>query len=74
MFANPNPARLTRLARRPIRTVCLDLAHTNPDAPCPYCDPDANPTAADDPILGLALLRHVELAAEDAELAGWAAA
>ena len=70
MFANPNRARLTRLTRRPIRSVCLDTFHTNPDDPCAYCD-TADDT--DTAVNALALLRHAELAAEDAELAGWAA-
>jgi hypothetical protein len=70
MFANPKRARLTRLSRRPIRAVCLDLAHTDPDSPCTYCDATDD---SDTVVHGLALRRHAELAAEDAELAGWAA-
>jgi hypothetical protein len=58
-----------RQSRRPIRRLCLDLAHTDPDSPCPYC----TPAPGDDPVIALVLRRHAELAAEDAEGFGWAA-
>ncbi|KXK58551.1 hypothetical protein AWW66_29130 [Micromonospora rosaria] len=61
--------RTHRLTRRPIRRLCLDLAHTDPDQTCPYCTPD-NDAAA---ILTAALRQHAEIAAEDAEAWGWAA-
>ena len=69
MFRNPDRARLPRLSLRPVRAVCLDTSHADPDTPCPYCDD--NPDT--DPILGIALTQHAELAAEDAEGFGWAA-
>ncbi|SDY44518.1 hypothetical protein SAMN05444365_102283 [Micromonospora pattaloongensis] len=61
--------RTRRLARRPIRRTCLDLAHTDPDQTCPYCTPDTQAAA----ILDAALAQHAEIAAEDAETWGWAA-
>ncbi|MGB2569289.1 hypothetical protein ACPFP2_12670 [Micromonospora citrea] len=61
--------RTRRLARRPIRRTCLDLHHTDPDQTCPYCNPDTHADA----ILAAALNRHAQLAAEDAEMWGWAA-
>ncbi len=67
MFRNPSTARLPRLSLRPVRAVCLDTFHADPDTPCPYCDPDT----ATDITLGIAIAAHAELAAEDAELFGW---
>ena len=59
-----------RLALRPIHRICLDMRHTDPDQPCPYCtDPDTELTL----ILDAATRRHAELAAQDAETWGWAA-
>ncbi|WFE60818.1 hypothetical protein [Micromonospora sp. WMMD712] len=58
-----------RLTMRPIRRICLDLHHTDPDQSCPYCAPD--PVL--DALIGTALRRHAEIAAEDAETWGWAA-
>jgi hypothetical protein len=54
---------------RPISRVCLDLHHTDPDRPCPYCDPD--PTTDD--VIGRAIRAHADIAAEDAEAWGWVA-
>jgi hypothetical protein len=67
MFANPDPARLRRLSLRPVRSVCLDTFHHDPDTPCPWCGPDSEP---DGPV-GIAIARHAELVAEDTELYGW---
>ncbi|TDC30572.1 hypothetical protein [Micromonospora sp. KC213] len=58
-----------RLTLRPIRRICLDLSHTEPDQTCPYCNPDT----VLDAIVTAALNRHAEIAAEDAEAWGWAA-
>ncbi|MEV0329829.1 hypothetical protein AB0H63_25760 [Micromonospora echinospora] len=58
-----------RITLRPIRRICLDLNHTDPDQCCAYCAPD---TLLDD-LLTAALLRHAEIAADDAEAWGWAA-
>lgn len=69
MFANPDAARLRRLSLRPVRSICLDSAHTDPDSPCPWCTADADT----DDALGIALARHAELVAEDTELYGWGA-
>ncbi|MEV0878246.1 hypothetical protein AB0I85_10500 [Micromonospora echinofusca] len=61
--------RTRRLTRRPIRRLCLDLAHTDPDQTCPYCADDTQAAA----IVAAALAQHAEIAAEDAEAWGWAA-
>ncbi|MEV0734228.1 hypothetical protein [Polymorphospora sp. NPDC050346] len=58
-----------RLKRRPVRRVCLDLRHRNPDLPCPYCDP----TPDTDPVIALATRQHADLITYDAELWGWPA-
>ncbi|TDB67624.1 hypothetical protein [Micromonospora sp. KC721] len=58
-----------RLTLRPIRRICLDLSHTDPDQTCPYCAPDTHADA----IVAAALARHAEIAADDAEMWGWAA-
>ena len=54
-----------RMRRRPIRRVCLDLAHRDPDMACPYCSDDHGV------VLEVALRRHAQLAAEDAAGFGW---
>jgi hypothetical protein len=67
MFRNPHRAGLPRLALLPVRAVCLDTFHNDPDSPCPYCDPDT----ATDATLGIVVAAHAQMAAEDAELFGW---
>ncbi|GAA4963826.1 hypothetical protein [Actinoplanes utahensis] len=69
MYTNPDPARLPRLRLRPVHTICLDTRHDNPDEPCPWCTAGADT----DDALGIALTRHAELVAEDAEAFGWPA-
>jgi hypothetical protein len=64
-----NPARMPRLQLRPVRAICLDTQHDNPDEPCPWCTDGADT----DDALGIALVRHSELVAETAELYGWGA-
>lgn len=67
MMTNPDPARLPRLRLRPVRSVCLDTSHTDPSAPCAWCD--SAPLA--DETVGIALAQHADLVAEDAALYGW---
>ena len=67
--SKPGPRARRRSHARPVRRVCLDLHHTDPDRPCPYCDPDP----VTDDLVSRAVARHAEIAAEDAEGWGWVA-
>jgi hypothetical protein len=62
-----NPARPLRLSLRPVRSICLDTQHDNPDEPCPWCTADADT----DDALGIALTRHAAMVADDAAAFEW---
>lgn len=58
----PRPRR-----RRRVSAGCLDLAHRNPDLPCPYCTPNV------DPVIAAANRCHARTVAEDIDGFGWSA-
>ena len=75
---DPRPALRPRRRShaRPVRRLCLDLAHREPGRRCPYCDPSyylADDSAGRQDLLSQATRTHAEIAAEDAEGWGWVA-
>ena len=65
-----------RARRRRNQPGCLDMAHRNPDLPCPYCttpgvDPGGDGDPGVDPIIEAATRQHAQTRAEDTDGFGW---